>query len=117
MFSNGSLVINSVVESEEGRYTCTATNRRGLSSASTAIVRVIGRSVTGQWSVASTFNKLQTGFEIVDDILQHFQFHQNSKTPGIRKKPCKLIKDFPCFVLSLRGMNQLAFTGKKMEIS
>ena len=43
VFSNGSLVIRSVVSSDEGRYTCTATNRRGLSSASTANIRVIGR--------------------------------------------------------------------------
>ena len=42
---NGSLVINSVAGSDGGRYTCTATNRRGLSSSSTATIRVIGRLV------------------------------------------------------------------------
>ena len=43
VFSNGSLIINSVTSLDGGGYTCTATNRRGLSSARTAIVKVIGK--------------------------------------------------------------------------
>ena len=109
MFTNGSLVISSVVSSDQGRYTCTATNRRGLSSASTANIRVIGRSAS---STASC--QPDTGGNF---IFHHFQFLQNSKIQVIPKKPSKLIKDFPCFVPSLLGTNPLAFTGKKMGIS
>ena len=43
MFTNGSLVISSVASSDAGAYTCTATNRRGLSSARLARLKVIGR--------------------------------------------------------------------------
>ena len=43
VFSNGSLVISSVTSSDDGAYTCTATNRRGLSSARLARIKVIGR--------------------------------------------------------------------------
>ena len=43
VFSNGSLIIKSVANADAGGYTCTATNRRGLSSARTAIVKVIGK--------------------------------------------------------------------------
>ena len=42
-YSNGSLVIDSVTSGDDGSYTCTATSRRGLSSARTAYVKVIGR--------------------------------------------------------------------------
>lgn len=43
VFTNGSLVISSVTSSDDGAYTCTATNRRGLSSSRLARLKVIGR--------------------------------------------------------------------------
>ena len=43
VFTNGSLVISSVTGSDDGQYTCTATNRRGLSSSRLARLKVIGR--------------------------------------------------------------------------
>ena len=47
VFTNGSFVIKSVSGSDDGGYTCTASNRRGLTSSRTASVKVIGRSHTG----------------------------------------------------------------------
>jgi len=45
VFPNGSMVVHSVTAGDGGHYTCTATNRRGLSSSRTALVKVIGMSV------------------------------------------------------------------------
>ena len=42
VFTNGSFVIKSVTGSDDGGYTCTASNRRGLTSSRTANVKVIG---------------------------------------------------------------------------
>ena len=48
VFTNGSFVIKSVTGGDDGGYTCTASNRRGLTSSRTANVKVIGRfHITG----------------------------------------------------------------------